>query len=238
LPPGLPPERPQDHRIKLEPSAQPTVRTQWRLMQPELQELRDQQDYLLVKGFVRPSTSSFAALIFFTPKKDGGLRMCIDYRALNRVTINSEGTATVLLLAGHDFGHAEVRGRVCDLSDDEIIMPAASRTVAAPRTTPVTLATRDNGFCHRLAGRTTWKRRGSCRRRPPHEDGSLCAMSYDDHSRRNRASVHLGRRSPAWYPYGDHQRQRPKIHLALLARHVEPIRHSPTLLIVRIKDGV
>ncbi|GJP70001.1 hypothetical protein CLOP_g991, partial [Closterium sp. NIES-67] len=89
LPPGLPPERPQDHRIKLEPSAQPTVRTQWRLMQPELQELRDQQDYLLVKGFVRPSTSSFAALIFFTPKKDGGLRMCIDYRALNRVTITA-----------------------------------------------------------------------------------------------------------------------------------------------------
>ncbi|CAI7879661.1 unnamed protein product, partial [Closterium sp. NIES-53] len=62
LPPGLPPERPEDHKIQLEPGAQPTVRTH---------------------------TSPFAAPIIFTPKKDGGLRMCIDYRALNRVTIKS-----------------------------------------------------------------------------------------------------------------------------------------------------
>ncbi|GJP35057.1 hypothetical protein CLOM_g19520, partial [Closterium sp. NIES-68] len=80
-------ERPQNHRIELESGTQPAVRTQWRVMQPELQELRDQVDYLLAKGFVRLSTSPFAALILFTPKKDGGLRMCIDYRSLNRVAI-------------------------------------------------------------------------------------------------------------------------------------------------------
>ncbi|GJP30377.1 hypothetical protein CLOM_g962, partial [Closterium sp. NIES-68] len=80
---------PRDHKIELEPGAQPTVRTQWRLTQPELQELRNQLDYLLAKGFIRPSTSPFAAPILFTPKKDGGLRMCTDYRALNRVTIKS-----------------------------------------------------------------------------------------------------------------------------------------------------
>ncbi|GJP51448.1 hypothetical protein CLOM_g10609, partial [Closterium sp. NIES-68] len=85
----LPPERPQDHKIDLEPGAQPTVRTQWRLTQPELTELRSQLDYLLEKGFIRPSTSPFAAPILFTPKKDGGLQMCIDYRALNRRTIKS-----------------------------------------------------------------------------------------------------------------------------------------------------
>ncbi|GJP59393.1 hypothetical protein CLOP_g11714 [Closterium sp. NIES-67] len=89
LPAGLPPERPQDHKIDLEPGAQPTVRTQWRLTQPELTELRSQLDYHLEKGFIRPSTSPFAAPILFTPKKDGGLRMCIDYRALNRRTIKS-----------------------------------------------------------------------------------------------------------------------------------------------------
>ncbi|GJP47149.1 hypothetical protein CLOM_g6376 [Closterium sp. NIES-68] len=89
LPAGLPPERPQDHKIDMEPGAQPTVRTQWRLTQPELTELRSQLDYLLEKGFIRPSTSQFAAPILFTPKKDGGLRMCIDYRALNRRTIQS-----------------------------------------------------------------------------------------------------------------------------------------------------
>ncbi|GJP51861.1 hypothetical protein CLOM_g10990 [Closterium sp. NIES-68] len=89
LPSGLPPEQPQDHKIELEPGAQPTIRTQWHLTQPELQELRNQLDYLRAKGFIRPSTSPFAAPIMFTPKKDGGLRMCTDYRALNRVTIKS-----------------------------------------------------------------------------------------------------------------------------------------------------
>ncbi|GJP67614.1 hypothetical protein CLOP_g24414, partial [Closterium sp. NIES-67] len=89
LPVGLPPQRPHDHKIELEPGAQPTVRTQWRLTQPWLDELRRQLDYLLEKGFVRPNTSLFATPILFTPKKDGGLRMCIDYRALNRVTIKS-----------------------------------------------------------------------------------------------------------------------------------------------------
>ncbi|GJP44517.1 hypothetical protein CLOM_g3905 [Closterium sp. NIES-68] len=89
LPPGLPPEREHDKKIELEPGAQPTVRTQWWLTQLELDELRRQLDYLLEKGFVRPSTSPFAAPILFTLKKDGSLRMCIDYRALNRVTIKS-----------------------------------------------------------------------------------------------------------------------------------------------------
>ncbi|CAI7800524.1 unnamed protein product [Closterium sp. NIES-53] len=89
LPPGLPPERPENHKIQLEPGTQPNVQTQWRLTQPELKELRSQVDALLKKGFIRASTSPFAAPILFTPKKDGGLRMCIDYRALNRVTIKS-----------------------------------------------------------------------------------------------------------------------------------------------------
>ncbi|CAI7877750.1 unnamed protein product, partial [Closterium sp. NIES-54] len=40
-------------------------------------------------GFIRPSTSPFATPILFTPKKDGGLRMCIDYRVLHRINIKS-----------------------------------------------------------------------------------------------------------------------------------------------------
>ncbi|GJP35285.1 hypothetical protein CLOM_g19792 [Closterium sp. NIES-68] len=89
LPAGLPPSRPEDHRIELEPGAQPTVQRQFRLSQPELEELQQQLDYLLTKGFIRPSTSPYAAPILFTPKKDGGFRMCIDYCALNRITIKS-----------------------------------------------------------------------------------------------------------------------------------------------------
>ncbi|GJP64774.1 hypothetical protein CLOP_g21721, partial [Closterium sp. NIES-67] len=75
LPPSLPLEKFQDHWFDLETGAQPTARTQWRLTQPELQELWDQLDYLLAKGFVRASMSLFAAPILFTPKKDGGLRI-------------------------------------------------------------------------------------------------------------------------------------------------------------------
>ncbi|CAI7825928.1 unnamed protein product, partial [Closterium sp. NIES-53] len=48
-----------------------------------------QLDYLLEKRFIRPSSSPFVAPILFTPKKDGGFRMCIDYSALNRVTVKS-----------------------------------------------------------------------------------------------------------------------------------------------------
>ncbi|GJP59416.1 hypothetical protein CLOP_g11776, partial [Closterium sp. NIES-67] len=89
LPTGLPPSRPEDHRIELELGAQPIVQRQFRLSQPELEELQQQLDYLLTKGFIRPSTSPYAAPILFTPKKDGGFRMCINYRALNRITIKS-----------------------------------------------------------------------------------------------------------------------------------------------------
>ncbi|GJP64880.1 hypothetical protein CLOP_g21818, partial [Closterium sp. NIES-67] len=89
LPPGLPPERPHDYKIELEPGAQSTVRSQWRVSQLELLELCTQLDYQLEKKIIRPSTSPYAALILFTPKKDGGLHMCTDYRALNSITIKS-----------------------------------------------------------------------------------------------------------------------------------------------------
>ncbi|CAI7817935.1 unnamed protein product [Closterium sp. NIES-53] len=56
LPTRLPPQRPHDHRIELESRAQPTVQRQFRLTQPELDELRKQLDYLLEKEFIRPSS--------------------------------------------------------------------------------------------------------------------------------------------------------------------------------------
>lgn len=55
----------------------------------ELKELKEQLRDLLEKGFIRPSTSPWGAPVLFVRKKDGSLRMCIDYRQLNKVTIKN-----------------------------------------------------------------------------------------------------------------------------------------------------
>jgi hypothetical protein len=59
-----------------------------RVSGPELVELKKKIYELLEKGYIRPSTSPWAASLLFIEKKDGTKSMCIDYRALNEVTIN------------------------------------------------------------------------------------------------------------------------------------------------------
>src|SRR5436189_2545616 len=61
----------------------------FRLSQFELQELKKQLDQLLKDGKINPSTSPYGAPVLFVKKKDGTLRMCIDYRALNSQTIQN-----------------------------------------------------------------------------------------------------------------------------------------------------
>ena len=56
----------------------------------ELNELKAQLKDLLDKGFIRPSISPWSALVLFVKKKDGSLRMCIDYCQLNKVTIKNK----------------------------------------------------------------------------------------------------------------------------------------------------
>ena len=63
--------------------------TPHRMAPVELQELRVQIQELLDKGFIRPSTSPWGAPVLFAKKKDKTLRLCIDYRQLNRVTIKN-----------------------------------------------------------------------------------------------------------------------------------------------------
>ena len=63
--------------------------TQHMMAPVELQELRVQLQELLDNGFIKPSTSPWDAPILFAKKKDKTLRLCIDYRQLNRVTINN-----------------------------------------------------------------------------------------------------------------------------------------------------
>ena len=87
-PTGLPPSRPgHDHKIDLQPGAQPPFRYPFRLAVTESKELEKQLTELLEKGYIHPSSSPFGAPVLLVKKKDGNMRLCIDYRALNKVTI-------------------------------------------------------------------------------------------------------------------------------------------------------
>ncbi|KAJ9529314.1 hypothetical protein QJQ45_007998 [Haematococcus lacustris] len=87
---SLPPERPVGHAIPLVPDARPSVVPQYRMSQDEHAELKKQVQDLLAKGMIEPSSSPFAAPILFVKKKSGELRMCLDYRQLNKITIRDQ----------------------------------------------------------------------------------------------------------------------------------------------------
>ena len=86
LPKGLPPRRVVDHKIETDPKERIPTRPIYRLSFFELQELKQQLADMTEKGFIRPSVSPFGAPVLFVKKKDGSLRMCVDYRGLNKVT--------------------------------------------------------------------------------------------------------------------------------------------------------
>ncbi len=87
--PGLPPSREVDHAIELSPGVSPPCRAPYRLAPHELAELQKTLKELLNKGLIRHSTSPFGLPVLFVRKKDGSLRMCIDYRALNNITVKN-----------------------------------------------------------------------------------------------------------------------------------------------------
>ena len=81
---GLPPHRVVDFGIELHPDTLPISMIPHRMTPVELQELRVQLQELLDKGFIRPSTSPWGAPVLFAKKKDKTLRLCIDYRQLDK----------------------------------------------------------------------------------------------------------------------------------------------------------
>ncbi|KAA0048134.1 ty3-gypsy retrotransposon protein [Cucumis melo var. makuwa] len=87
--PGLPPPKEVDFAIELEPGTAPISRAPYRMAPAELKELKVQLWELLDKGFIRPSVSPWGAPVLFVKKKDGSMRLCIDYRELNKVTVKN-----------------------------------------------------------------------------------------------------------------------------------------------------
>ena len=89
LPKGIPPDRGKSFEIDLVPGSKPQSRGIYRMSQHELDEVRKKVTELVEKGFIRPSSSLWGAPVLFAMKKTEVLRFCVDYRALNRLTIKN-----------------------------------------------------------------------------------------------------------------------------------------------------
>ena len=88
--PGLPPKRDIDFTIELVPGAAPVSKTPYRMSTPDMLELKMQLQELLEKKYIRPSLSPWGVPVLFVKKKDGTLRLCIDYRQLKKVTVKNK----------------------------------------------------------------------------------------------------------------------------------------------------
>ena len=87
--PGMPPDRELEFAIELVPETAPLYKKYYRMLSSELVELKKQLDEMLQKGYIRPSSSPWGSPAIFVDKKDGSLRMCVDYRQLNDVRIKN-----------------------------------------------------------------------------------------------------------------------------------------------------
>ncbi len=89
LPDDLPSRRQVDHAIKVMPGVAPPAKAPYQMNHEELKELKVQLEELLAKGYIKLSKSPYGAPVFFVHKKDGTLRMCVDYRTFNKVTVKN-----------------------------------------------------------------------------------------------------------------------------------------------------
>ncbi|KAK1620362.1 hypothetical protein QYE76_025879 [Lolium multiflorum] len=88
--PGMPPDREIEFTIDLIPGTTPIAQPPYKMGPKELVELKAQIDELEQKGFIQESVSPWGTLVIFVDKRDGGKRMCGDYRNLNNVTIKNK----------------------------------------------------------------------------------------------------------------------------------------------------
>ena len=105
---SLPPHRPYDCAIDLLPGATLPVSKLYNLSVPEKEAMRNYISESLASGIIRPSSSPLAAGFFFVKKKDGSLRPCIDFRALNDITVKNKYPLPLLNSTFEPLSHATI----------------------------------------------------------------------------------------------------------------------------------
>jgi hypothetical protein len=112
----LPSSNEWDHAIELEDGKTPPHILIYNLSQRELVILREYLDSSLEKGWIRNSKLPAGALILFVPKSDGSLRLCVDYRGLNKITVKNRYPLPLISELLDHFSHARIYTKL-DLHD-------------------------------------------------------------------------------------------------------------------------
>jgi hypothetical protein len=133
--PGMPPDRDIGFVIELKPGTTHIYKTPYSMATPELAKLKEHLKELLEKGFIRPSSSPWGAPVIFVPKNDGTQRLCMDYRALNEVTVKNKYMlpriddlfdqlrgACVFSKIDLQSGYHQVKIRECDIPKTAFIL--------------------------------------------------------------------------------------------------------------------
>ena len=110
--PGLPPDRDVEFVIEPKPDTTLVSRRAYRMPPKELAELKIQLQELLDKGYVRPSSSPWGCPAIFVKKKDKTLRLCVDYRPLNEVTIKNKYPLPLIDLLFDQLAGAKVFSKI------------------------------------------------------------------------------------------------------------------------------
>ncbi len=89
MPEYLPPRKRVDHVIEVMLGVAPPAKAPYQMNHEELKKLKVQLEKLLTKGYIKPGKSPYGAPVLFVHKKDGTLKMCVDYRTLNKVMVKN-----------------------------------------------------------------------------------------------------------------------------------------------------
>jgi hypothetical protein len=120
--PRMPPERVIKFKTELRPSTAPIAKSPYQMSPMEMKELKFQLQGFLDKGYIHPSTSPWGCPALFVEMKDKELRLCVDYRLLNAVTIKNKYPLPRIDILFDQLARAKVFSKIDLRSDYHQIM--------------------------------------------------------------------------------------------------------------------